>query len=136
MALAVLSQPCSETARDMRPPITSARRAGRLFQHATTATRGHTYYCERPCGVFTVTGRPRNEPWRPYWRIVSPERALQPLSVDPWRATVSLRVIIADDSTLDWRRAGAGSQGCLRRGAYDGCFIGAGRGAGVRMGER
>jgi hypothetical protein len=35
--------------------------------------------------VFTVTGVPRREPWRPYGRIVSPERELQLLSVDPWR---------------------------------------------------
>jgi hypothetical protein len=95
-AVSASSASGSETARDTAVRCARPRSSASKMASPSKMRRkqGTTYYCEGPCGVFTVTGRPRNEPWRPYGRIVSPERALQPLSVDPWRETVSFRVII------------------------------------------
>jgi hypothetical protein len=70
--------------------------------------RMHTYWLGSLV-VRTVTGVPRREPWRPYGRTVSPERELQLLSVDPWRATVSFRVMVTGSRTAGLamrRRAG------------------------------
>lgn len=59
---------------------------------------GYTYW-PMSLVVLTVTGVPRSEPWRPYGRIVSPERELQLLSEDGWRATASFLVIITGYKT-------------------------------------
>jgi len=92
---------------------------------------GHTYWF-MSLVVLTVTGVPRREPWRPYGRIVSPERELQLLSADPWRPMDSgFRVIVTGRRCSTrcackwrgWRVEGGGCSGrcevggCLRRRA-------------------
>jgi hypothetical protein len=72
--------------------------------------------------VRTVTGVPRREPWRPYGRIVSPERELQLLSTDPWRPTDSGFLVIVTGLELHYKMRVAGTdlplgEGCLRRRA-------------------
>jgi hypothetical protein len=85
--------------------------------------RKHTYWL-RSLVVLTVTGVPRREPCRPYGRAVSPERELQLLSVDPWRAAVSFLVMVTDKThgerdAMRRRRTGGCLRvvGCLRREA-------------------
>ena len=63
------------------------------------AQQEYTYGASGSLDVFTVTGVPRREPWRPYDRTVSPVRELHELSVLPWRLLlVSSLVILAAGS--------------------------------------
>jgi hypothetical protein len=68
-----------------------------------------TYRALRSLFVLTVTGVPRSEPLRPapYGRMVSPERELHELSTDPWRPTVSFRVMITKAGRAAQYRDGA-----------------------------
>lgn len=61
------------------------------------STPGHTYGWLASLAVLTVTGVPRRVP-RPWGRIVSPERELHELSLDPWRPT-SFRVMVTAAGT-------------------------------------
>jgi hypothetical protein len=122
---AVASAPDSATRHEVSPAVgalrprparvcaAARRRTARLDAPALATcdestrprTRGHTHWL-RSLVVFTVTGVPRSEPWRPYGRTVSPERELQLLSTEPWRAAaVSFLVIVAGGSRASSRCA-------------------------------
>jgi hypothetical protein len=92
-------------------------------EHTRARSRGRTHWLGSLV-VLTVTGVPRSEPWWPYGRIVSPERELQLLSTEPWRAAaVSFLVIVAGEARGSSRCASRSravlwwSGGCLRRRA-------------------